>query len=62
MLSSIINTLRSREMMSTIFHLAWPTIMEQALTTIVQYADTAQVGTIGANASAAVGLTTSMMW
>ena len=43
-------------------HLSWPTIMEQALQTIVQYADTAQVGAIGANASAAVGLTTTMMW
>ena len=62
MSTSILHTLRNRDMMRTIFHLAWPTVMEQALTTIVQYADTAQVGTIGADASAAVGLTTSMMW
>lgn len=62
MLDSIRSTLRDREMMRTIFALAWPTIMEQALQTIVSYADTAQVGAIGAHASAAVGLTTTMMW
>lgn len=62
MFQPIRDTLRSREMMGTILHLSWPTIMEQALQTLVQYADTAQVGAIGANASAAVGLTTTMMW
>ncbi len=62
MFSSIRDTVRDREMMRTIFCLAWPTVMEQALQTVVQYADTAQVGAIGANASAAVGLTTTMMW
>ena len=55
-------TFRNRELMGTIFHLAWPTIVEQALQTVVSYADTAQVGAIGANASASVGLTTSVMW
>ncbi len=58
----ILSTLRDRSMMRTIVTLAWPTIMEQALQTIVSYADTAQVGAIGANASASVGLTTTMMW
>lgn len=62
MFSSIRSTLHNREMMNNIFHLSWPAITELALQTIVQYADTAQVGAIGANASAAVGLTTSMMW
>lgn len=60
--SSIGQTLRDRDMMRTIFKLAWPTVLEQALQTVVQYADTAQVGAIGANASAAVGLTGTMMW
>ena len=62
MLFNIRNAMRDREMMRTIFCLAWPTVMEQALQTVVQYADTAQVGAIGANASAAVGLTTTMTW
>ena len=59
---SLKETFRNRELMGTIFHLAWPTVVEQALQTVVSYADTAQVGAIGANASASVGLTTSVMW
>ena len=39
-----------------------PTILEQALQTIVQYVDTAMVGQLGAAASAAVGLTISVTW
>lgn len=45
-----------------IMTLALPTIIEQALQTIVQYTDTAMVGRLGADASAAVGLTTSITW
>lgn len=62
MFNSIRSTLHDRNMMRAIFSLAWPTIMEQALQTVVSYADTAQVGAIGAHASAAVGLTTTMTW
>lgn len=51
-----------RALLKSIFVLAWPTIVEQALQTVVSYADTAQVGAIGAQASASVGLTASMMW
>lgn len=53
---------RDRALLRDIFALAWPTVMEQALQTLVQYADTAQVGAIGAHASASVGLTSTMMW
>lgn len=55
-------TLRDKDIMKMIIHLAWPTMLEQALQTFVSYADTAQVGAIGAQASAAVGVTGSMMW
>lgn len=48
--------------MYTISNLAWPTVAEHALQTIVVYADTAQVGRIGYSASAAVGLTAATMW
>lgn len=58
----LLRSLRDRELMHTIFHLAWPTVMEQALQTIVQYVDTAQVGRISADASAAVGLTSTTTW
>lgn len=51
-----------REMAGVIGRLAWPTVVEQALQTVVQYADTAMVGRIGASASAAVGLTVPVMW
>lgn len=50
------------DLLRTIFLLAWPAILQEALQTIVQYIDTAMVGRIGADASAAVGLTTSMTW
>lgn len=62
MFSSVVHTLRDTHMRHIIFTLAWPTVLEQTLQTVVQYADTAQVGAIGAHASASVGLTTTMMW
>lgn len=54
--------LHRKAMLVTIITLAWPTIIEQALQTIVQYADAAMVGQLGAEASASVGLTTTVMW
>lgn len=42
--------------------LAWPTVLEEALRTGLQYVDSAMVGRIGAHASAAVGLTMSAGW
>lgn len=58
----IIQNLKDKQIRTNIWRLAWPTILEQALHTLVTYADTAQVGAIGAAASAAVGLTSSTMW
>ena len=49
-------------MLRSLFLLAGPTVIEQALQTVVQYADTAMVGQIGAQASAAVGLTITVTW
>jgi putative MATE family efflux protein len=49
-------------MVREIAALSWPTIVEQALQTVVQFADSAMVGRIGAQASACVGMTTSMTW
>ncbi|WP_367924766.1 MATE family efflux transporter [uncultured Ruthenibacterium sp.] len=53
---------RKSSMLRTLFLLAGPTVIEQALQTVVQYADTAMVGQIGAQASAAVGLTITVTW
>ena len=52
----------SRSMIGTILTLAWPTMMEQLLHTAVQYIDTAMVGTLGTQATAAVGATTTVNW
>ena len=50
------------EMLPVIFALAWPTMMEQFLGTAVQYIDTAMVGALGTQATAAVGATTTVNW
>lgn len=62
MFDNIRSTLKNKEMMRNILRLAWPTMLEEALQVIVIYADTAQVGVMGANASAAIGLTTTVTW
>ena len=45
-----------------IFSLAWPTMLEQLMQTAVQYIDTAMVGSLGTQATAAVGSTTTVNW
>ncbi|MBR5230257.1 MAG: MATE family efflux transporter [Firmicutes bacterium] len=42
--------------------LAFPAVVEQIMLTAVQFVDTAMVGRLGADATAAVGLTTSSVW
>jgi len=50
------------ELIPTILALAWPTMMEQLMQTAVQYLDTAMVGSLGTQATAAVGTTTTINW
>ena len=50
----------SRSITKTIVLLAWPVFLEQIFTTLVGYADTAMVGSLGAWATASV--TISMHW
>ena len=45
-----------------IFTLAWPTMLEEILSTAVQYIDTAMVGSLGTRATAAVGATSTVSW
>ena len=45
-----------------IFTLAWPTMLEEMLATAVQYIDTAMVGSLGTDATAAVGSTSTVNW
>ncbi|NLF62314.1 MAG: hypothetical protein GX574_14330, partial [Lentisphaerae bacterium] len=46
----------------TVFRLAWPSIFEMVMVTMVQYVDTAMVGRLGASSMAAVGLSMPMTW
>ena len=50
------------EMIAVILTLAWPTMLEQLMQTAVQYIDTAMVGALGTQATAAVGATTTVNW
>lgn len=50
------------EMVPTILALAWPTMMEELMQTAVQYVDTAMVGSLGTQATAAVGATSTVNW
>ncbi len=54
------NNLRS--MLPTILALAVPTMLEQLTQTAVQYIDTAMVGSLGTQATAAVGATSTIIW
>lgn len=52
----------NKDMVYVILGLAWPTMLEQLMQTAVQYMDTAMVGTLGTQATAAVGATTTVNW
>lgn len=62
MLNIIKNLKQRKEMINIVWTLAWPSIIEQALQTAVIYVSSAMVGQLGANASASVGLTTTVNW
>ena len=49
-------------MLSVVIALAWPTMLEQLMQTAVQYIDTAMVGSLGTQATAAVGATSTVNW
>lgn len=52
----------NQTMLLTILGLAWPTMLEQLMQTVVQYIDTAMVGSLGTQATAAVGATSTVNW
>ena len=56
------NKKESLATISVIVALAWPTVVEQAMQTLVQYIDTALVGAIGTHATAALGATSTLGW
>ncbi len=52
----------NKAMIATILALAWPTMLEELMQTAVQYIDTAMVGSLGTQATAAVGATSTVGW
>ena len=54
--------LEQRRNLKSLIVLAIPVILEQILTTLLQYVDTAMVGRLGAAATASVSLTTTVNW
>ena len=48
--------------MKMVFTLAFPAIVESLLVSMVQYVDTAMVGSLGPDATAAVAASTPFMW
>lgn len=48
--------------LSVLWKLSWPAIVEQMLSMLVSYADTAMVGALGAEATAAVAVVSSSIW
>ena len=56
------NITYDRALLPVVLALAWPTMLEQLLHTAVQYIDTAMVGSLGTQATAAVGSTATVGW
>jgi len=54
--------LSSREMMALIIKLSIPSILAQISATVMQYIDAAMVGSLGTNATGAIGLVASTTW
>lgn len=55
-------TLQQKSRLPALWRLAWPAIMEQILGTLVSFVDTAMVGALGADASAAVSVNAASIW
>ena len=52
----------NKEILRTLIALSVPTVLEEVLNTLVQYVDTAMVGRLGEQATAAVSVTTTITW
>ena len=53
---------RYKILMKELFLLSIPTVLEQIMSTLLQYVDTAMVGRLGERATAAVSTTTTVTW
>lgn len=53
---------QNKEILHTLVMLSVPTVLEEVLSTLLQYVDTAMVGRLGEQATAAVSVTTTITW
>ncbi len=53
---------RRLDLLRTMLALSVPTVLEEVLTTLLQYVDTAMVGQLGERATASVSITTTVTW
>lgn len=60
MLNNNVSAVEFKKMNASVWHLAWPAMIEFALQTVVQYADLIMVGGLGNEATAIVGIATQM--
>ncbi len=51
-----------KQEVSAVLRLSWPAILEQLMLTMIQYIDTAMVGSLGPQATASIGVTSSTIW
>ena len=61
-LNSITERGKTSGLLLKILFLSWPAIVQEGLNVAVSYIDTAMVGALGAEASAAVGLSSTLVW
>lgn len=56
------NGTNRKEILRTLIALSIPTLLEEVLSTLLQYVDTAMVGRLGEQATASVSVTTTITW
>lgn len=62
MLKKQFGKLNKKSILATLIFLAVPTVIEEIMSTLLQYVDTAMVGNLGEKATAAVSVTTTINW
>lgn len=62
MAGNISSKLNKKSVLMTLVFLAVPTVIEEIMSTLLQYVDTAMVGNLGEKATASVSVTTTINW
>lgn len=62
MAENISSKFNKKSILATLIFLAVPTVIEEIMSTLLQYVDTAMVGNLGEKATASVSVTTTVNW